>query len=218
MKFREEVFAKVFTYITVIALLGIIVVEAWKLQEERENLARAQEDIEAAASEIEYLYQEKETLESENEELSRFQRQWSPYAAYLESSQVEDLQLDLFSRPDLIPKAVCSALEEQALVRLEEQDEEIPEKIKADLTFDNPEGENIFLPLNTGNVNEETCLIYTAAYWEEQDMAAELIFEIDLTDLKEVAERDENGELIWTCVSYNTGKGWVGVRMEEDLE
>lgn len=218
MKFREEVFAKVFTYITVIALLGIIVVEAWKLQEEREELERAQEDIEAASSEIDWLYREKEALKSENEELSQFQREWSSYAAFLESSQVEELRLDLFSRPDLIPKEVYAALEETALDSLEEEEAEKPIKLKADLNFDNPDGENIFLTLNTGAVNEETCLIYTVAYWEEQDLAAELIFEIDLTEMEDVAERDENGELIWTCISYNAGKGWVGVRMEEDLE
>ena len=42
MRFREEVLAKIFTYITVAVLLGIVAFEAWGLSRESEAAERMQ--------------------------------------------------------------------------------------------------------------------------------------------------------------------------------
>lgn len=49
MRFREEVLAKIFTYITVAVLLGIVAFEAWGFRESRSRRKDA-EDKAAVAS------------------------------------------------------------------------------------------------------------------------------------------------------------------------
>ncbi|MBQ7840334.1 MAG: hypothetical protein IJ390_07630 [Lachnospiraceae bacterium] len=218
MKFREEVFAKIFTYITVIVLMGIVIFEAWSIQREKDRLADANKDIAALEEEVGAVVLENQTLTEENDNLEAFQKQWSSYAAFVENKDVMALKTDLFSRPELIPDEVSKALVNIAEEKRtqSEEEESLPEKVE--LSFDNPDGEDTFLPLNTGLGEAKNCLIYTAAYWDAADLAVELLFEIDFTKHKTMVERDENGEAIWTCIAYNVGNGWIGFRVEDDLE
>ena len=223
MKFREEVFAKIFTYITVIALLGVVVFEGLKLYETKVLLSDTDNQLAAAWEELQYANEINVKLEEENANLSAFMTQWGSYAAIVEENEVLTLKEDLFSRPDLIPDDVSDSILKytEELQKEDTKDNAKKKKEKettVDFSFDNPNGDNIFLPLNTGLGENGNCLVYTIAFWDEEKMYAELIFEIDLTEQKTIAERDENGELNWICIAYNVGEGWVGVRMEEDLE
>lgn len=111
MKFREEVFAKIFTYITVIILLGIIVFEALSLQGERNALKQEQERVSSIRKNLDTMVAANTRLKEENRELQIFQNTWLAYAAFVEESEVTSLKTDLFTRPDLIPdEAVKEAL------------------------------------------------------------------------------------------------------------
>lgn len=228
MRFREEVLAKIFTYITVVLLLGIVIFEAWTVQNERSKRKDAEETIASVQDSLQEAIDLNASLQEKNENLEAFQKEWESYAAFVESSDILALKTDLFVRPDMIPKEAIAALEEK--MRLEEgQDdaaadegeEEAVEQTRLnpeDFTFDNPDGEDIFLPLSMGVGSVQNCLVYTAAFHAREDAVIELLYEIDFEKQRSVIETDENGEIAWKCVCYNAGEGWIGIAQEEGKE
>lgn len=228
MKFREEVLAKIFTYITVIVLLGIVIFEAWTTQSERSRRKEAEETIASAQDSLQKMIDLNDDLREKNEELEAFRNEWGPFAAFVDSKEVLTLKADLFMRSELIPKeavdGLTALLEERAAEEASdgkdsagknEAQEETEEEAEMEFTFDNPEGENIFLPMSTGLGNQETCLVYTAAYEKGGEHVMELLYEIDFMKQRSVVETDESGEMEWSCVAYQIGDGWQAVKGEE---
>ena len=147
MRFREEMLSKIFTYITVIVLLGGVAFEAWSLQKERQ--------------------QRKETEA------------------------------------------------ELASVAIKEEEKEDAEKKEPAFTFDNPSGDNIFLPVSANSGDGENCLVYTVAYEEDGSHKIELLYEVVLDETGKIARRDRSGEVEWNCIAYQTGEGWKAAKGEE---
>lgn len=236
MKFREEVVAKIFTYITVILLLGIVIFEAWSLQGERSSLKEAKEELTVVHENLDTMIGANKKLQEENKELQIFQNTWLSYAAFVDDSEVLLLKSDLFTRPALIPgqaaqdalKRLTKQQKEQEEEQAEEQEEtdggkrtekpketEEEEEITLDLQFDNPKGEDVFFPISTDAVDAQSCLIYTAAFDKSEDVSVELIYELAFDSAGNVV-RDDNGEVDWRCIAYNAGDGWNGVEGEND--
>lgn len=223
MKFREEVLSKIFTYITVILLLGIVIFEAWSLQGERSELKQSQKDVALVQQNLDTMISMNAKLQEENKELQIFQNTWRPYAAFVESSEVLTLKTDLFVRPDLIPQEAKKAAEaffrtaqeKEGVTDTDDAAEDEEENKKLEFQFDNPDGEDIFFPLSLDSVNPQSCLIYTVAFEKTEDIPIELVYEITFENGNDV-ERDENGEVEWSCIAYNAGDGWNGIKGEND--
>ena len=79
MRFREEVLAKIFTYITVAVLLGIVAFEAWGLSRERSRRKDAEDNAAVLQEEVENMRDINSTLKKENGELSAFRNKWNVY-------------------------------------------------------------------------------------------------------------------------------------------
>jgi len=234
MRFREEVLAKIFTYITVAVLLGIVAFEAWGLSRERSHRKDAEDNAAVLQEEVENMRDINTTLKKENGELSAFRNKWNVYVSSLTSSEVLELQHDLFMRTDLIPQEAKEEIaEREAGLLAEETDgkstsEQSSSKSKTtdnartakivvgEYSFDNPNGENIFLPVSANTGDGENCLIYTAAYEEEGSHVIELLYEITLDESGTIARRDTTGEVEWYCVAYQAGGGWKATATKED--
>ena len=243
MRFREEVLAKIFTYITVAVLLGIVAFEAWGLSRERSRRKDAEDNAAVLQEEVENMRDINTTLKKENGELSAFRNKWNVYVSSLTSSEVLELQHDLFMRTDLIPQEAKEEIaKREAGLLAEETDgkttsEQSASKNKTSKTdtkskttdnartakivvgeysFDNPNGENIFLPVSANTGDGENCLIYTAAYEEEGSHVIELLYEITLDESGTIARRDTTGEVEWYCVAYQAGGGWKATATKED--
>lgn len=245
MRFREEVLAKIFTYITVIVLLGIVVFEAWGLQRERSRRKDAEDNAAVLQENVENMRDINSALKKENGELSAFRNKWNVYVSSLNSSEVLELQNDLFMRTDLIPQeAIEEIAEREAGLSAEEADgenasgsasesetksgnsksktnqtadaAEATEVVVGEYSFDNPNGENIFLPVSANTGDGENCLIYTAAYEEDGSHVIELLYEITLDESGTIARRDTTGEVEWHCVAYQAGGGWKATATKED--
>ena len=234
MRFREEVLAKIFTYITVAVLLGIVAFEAWGLSRERSRRKDAEDNAAVLQEEVENMRDINTTLKKENGELSAFRNKWNVYVSSLTSSEVLELQHDLFMRTDLIPQEAKEEIaEREAGLLAEETDgkstsEQSSSKSKTtdnartakivvgEYSFDNPNGENIFLPVSANTGDGENCLIYTAAYEEEGSHVIELLYEITLDESGTIARRDTTGEVEWYCVAYQAGGGWKATATKED--
>ncbi len=217
MRFREEMFRRILTFITVAVLFGIVVFEAISLQGTRNARAEAEKMVLELQEDLQTLSQSNEALRQEKEELTAFWEEWSPYAAFTESKEVLTLQSDLFQRPEMIPdevrEAVLSKLEEET-----RQDLQNPSKEEEELSFSfsDPGQDSVFLPLRTGGSDQDGCLVYTVAREENHGMPVELLFEVDFTVSGSVIDRDENGKIKWNCVAYDMGDGWQGIGPETD--
>ena len=237
MRFREEVLAKIFTYITVAVLLGIVAFEAWGLSRERSRRKDAEDNAAVLQEEVENMRDINSTLKKENGELSAFRNKWNVYLSSLTSSEVLELQHDLFMRTDLIPQEAKEAgllaeetdgksTSEQSSSKNKTSKTDIKSKttdnartakiVVGEYSFDNPNGENIFLPVSANTGDGEKCLIYTAAYEEEGGHVIELLYEITLDESGTIARRDTTGEVEWYCVAYQAGGGWKATATKED--
>ena len=121
MRFREEVLAKIFTYITVVVLLGIVAFEAWGLSRERSRRKDAEDNAAVLQEEVENMRDINSTLKKENGELSAFRNKWNVYVSSLTSSEVLELQHDLFMRTDLIPQEAKEEIAEREAGLLAEE-------------------------------------------------------------------------------------------------
>lgn len=223
MRFREEVLAKIFTYITVILLLGVVIFEAWSLQSERTKTKEIHDTADTLRENLDTMISMNASLQEDNEELQEFQSMWLPYAAFVESSEVLELKTDLFIRPDLIPQEAIDAAWEQLLAQREEEQEDSDgssgtdekEENTLEFAFDNPEGEDVFLPLGTDAAHRRCCLVYTAAFEKREELMIELLYEVGFDAEDGSVELDENGEVIWRCVAYHAGEEWIFAKGEE---
>lgn len=111
MRFREEMLSKIFTYITVLVLLGGVAFEAWSLQKERERRSEAETQLASAEETIQEMVDINGRLNKENADLTVFRDRWKLYASSLGNSEVLSLQTDLFMRTDLIPQEALDAVE-----------------------------------------------------------------------------------------------------------
>ena len=80
----------------------------------------------------------------------------------------------------LIPQEALDEVE--AAKREEPEKEEGKQKEdagrKSAFTFDNPTGDNIFLPVSANSGDGENCLIYTVAYETDGTRKIELLYEV----------------------------------------
>ena len=211
MRVREEMLSKIFTYITVIVLLGGVAFEAWSLQKERQQRKETEAELASVALSLEETADLNGKLKKENAELSAFRERWKLYASSMENSEVLALQSDLFVRTDLIPQ---EALDEIGAA-IKEEEKEDAEKKEPAFTFDNPSGDNIFLPVSANSGDGENCLVYTVAYEEDGSHKIELLYEVVLDETGKIARRDRSGEVEWNCIAYQTGEGWKAAKGEE---
>ena len=105
MRFREEVLAKIFTYITVAVLLGIVAFEAWGLSRERSRRKDAEDNAAVLQEEVENMRDINSTLKKENGELSKVYS--AEDEAILDNNNVEDakaleLLADINNRRDYL--------------------------------------------------------------------------------------------------------------------
>lgn len=242
MKYREEVMSKIFTYITVIILLGIIAFEAYLLQTERNKISELEEQNRQTYKDLITAREINYDLQVEKSELKKFQNQWITYAAYTESADVERYKTDLYSRINLIPEEAIADWKERKLELLleemkadnaqseeaesadaEDDDEKEAELSVEDIedpvfTFENPKGENLFLPFGHAEDPSDQVLIYTCVYPESKDEEGRilLMYELPLLKGRQVPRYDENNEIIWNCIAYNVGEGWIGICPEKE--
>ena len=218
MRFREEMLSKIFTYITVLVLLGGVAFEAWSLQKERERRSEVETQLVSAEENIQEMVDINGRLNKENADLTVFRDRWKLYASSLGNSEVLSLQTDLFMRTDLIPREALDEVVEAAK-REEPEKEEGKQKEdagrKSAFTFDNPTGDNIFLPVSANSGDGENCLIYTVAYETDGTRKIELLYEVVLDEKGKIARRNKNGEVEWYCIAYQTGEGWKAAKGEE---
>ena len=71
MRFREEMLSKIFTYITVIVLLGGVAFEAWSLQKERQQRKETEAELASVALSLEETADLNGKLKKENAEIGR---------------------------------------------------------------------------------------------------------------------------------------------------
>lgn len=218
MRFREEMLSKIFTYITVLVLLGGVAFEAWSLQKERERRSEVETQLVSAEENIQEMVDINGRLNKENADLTVFRDRWKLYASSLGNSEVLSLQTDLFMRTDLIPREALDEVVEAAK-REEPEKEEGKQKEdagrKSAFTFDNPTGDNIFLPVSANSGDGENCLIYTVAYETDGTRKIELLYEVVLDEKGKIARRNKDGEVEWYCIAYQTGEGWKAAKGEE---
>lgn len=212
MRFREEMLSKIFTYITVIVLLGGVAFEAWSLQKERQQRRETEKQLVSVEESLQEMTDLNGTLKEENAELAAFRERWRLYAASLENSEVLSLQSDLFMRTDLIPQEAQDEIEN---VKKREAARAKKETAETVFTFDNPSGDNVFLPVSANSGDGESCLVYTVAYEEGGTHRIELLYEIVLDGKGKIARRDKSGEVEWNCIAYQTGEGWKAAKGEE---
>lgn len=215
MRFREEMLSKIFTYITVIVLLCGVAFEAWSLQRERQQRRDVETQLASAKESLQEMEDRNGKLNAENTELAAFRERWKLYASSLENSEVLSLQSDLFVRTDLIPQEAQEEIEAAKKEEAEEGGEKKDTGEEAVFTFDNPDGDNIFLPVSANSGEGENCLIYTVAYEEDGTHKIELLYEIVLDEKGKIARRDKNGEVEWSCIAYQAGEGWKAAKGEE---
>ena len=236
MRFRAEVLAKIFTYITVAVLLGIVAFEAWGLSRERSRRKDAEDNAAVLQEEVENMRDINSTLKKENGELSAFRNKWNVYVSSLTSSEVLELQHDLIpqeAKEEIAEREAGLLAEETDGKSTSEQSSSKNKTSKTDTkskttdnartakivvgeySFDNPNGENIFLPVSANTGDGENCLIYTAAYEEEGSHVIELLYEITLDESGTIARRDTTGAVEWYCVAYQAGGGWKATATKE---
>ena len=242
MRFREEVFARICTIVTVVVLLGIVIFEAVKLQGMRNEYEQAHTTAASLQESLQKMVDANAVLQQKNGELEAFQEKWASYASFADSKEVLTLRSDLLSRPQLIPDQAKLALdrwldgregtpagengdsgkeEEKGSDRDKQTEEELAEEVPSRrflFAFRDPEGESVFVPASIGVGDEAACMIYTAAFEKNYEAVVELIFTVDFTVQHSVFERDSEGRIAWKCVAYNVGDGWQGVAPTEPLE
>lgn len=265
MKYREEVMSKIFTYITVIILLGIIAFEAYVLQTERNKAADLQSAYEQSQTDLKIVRELNYDLCDENAALEEFRNEWITYAAFTDVSMADRYKTDLFSRTVLIPQAALEDWQMRAYLELVEETQEESEDTEADenkddkkddkkeektegkkdlkkeqneeeeqedeltpedieipnFTFENPKGNNLYLQFGHTADPADAYMIYTCAYPEDESVEGNilLLYELPWDSETNVPLYDENGELIWNCIAYNIGEGWMGIRtVSEEME
>lgn len=212
MKFREEVFAKIFTYVTVIVLLGAILFESYVLQTERSARKELNQQLQKEQQLTEQLTASNIRLEERNLELQEFKDMWQDYSSFEDLEDVETLKEDLFSRSDLIPvDAIVDANIHQGA-----QAENIDEVHRYSFP---EEGEDAtFVPFRTSDGQNEDIVVYTTANDDKQDFYIELLYTVIMEEETGEPVVNEDGKIDWKCLAYNIGKGWTPLQAREVVE
>ena len=109
MNFKEDVFAKVITYITVAVLLGAMLVEAFVIYTERSEKKEIAGRLVSARASVSSLTKEKAELEAHNTELQEFKSKWENLVILADNEFCQELREELFRRPEVIPEEAIEA-------------------------------------------------------------------------------------------------------------
>ena len=122
MRFREEVLAKDFYLYYCRRAAGNRCIRGMGGFRESEAAEKDAEDNAAVLQEeVENMRDINTTLKKENGELSAFRNKWNVYVSSLTSSEVLELQHDLFMRTDLIPQEAKEEIAEREAGLLAEE-------------------------------------------------------------------------------------------------
>ena len=99
MSFREDVFAKILTYITVAVLLGAMLVEAFVIYMERREQERLEAEAVSAQEAINELSAQAHSLADQVEELQEFQDNWEDFVILTDNELCQKMREDLYQRP-----------------------------------------------------------------------------------------------------------------------
>ena len=221
MNFKEDVFAKVITYITVAVLLGAMLVEAFVIYTERSEKKEIAGRLVSARASVSSLTKEKEALEVQNSELQDFKSKWENLVILADDEFCQELREELFRRPEVIPEEAIEAslkaeLGEQGAEEEKAASEEQEESPSAAFVFPSPEDKEWFLPLNLGNKPSVEYLFYARAVDLERDRCIDLLYEVPVDGADDSPLLDEDGEIIWNCMAYDAGLGWTLITEEEE--
>ena len=222
MNIKEDVYAKVITYITVAVMLGAMLVEAFVIYTERSEKKEIAGQLVSARASVSSLSKEKAELEARNTELQEFKSKWENLVILADNEFCQELREELYRRPEVIPEEAVEAslkaeLEEQGVeeekAASEEQEEDSP---SAAFVFPSPEDKEWFLPLNLGNKPSVEYLFYARAVDVERDRCIDLLYEVPVDGADDSPLLDEDGEIIWNCMAYDAGLGWTLITEEEE--
>ena len=93
-------------------------------------------------------------------------------------------------------------------------EEENPGDIHAEFLFPDAERKDWLIPLNIGNEASLTYLFYARAEDQKRGKVIDLLYEVPVYYKTGIPKRDENGEIIWKCIAYDSGLGWQIVAEE----
>lgn len=229
MSFREDVFAKIVTYITVAVLLGAMLVEAFVIYRERREQTELEAQVASAQETINDLSAQSHSLTAQVEELQEFQDKWENFVILADNEFCQKMREDLSGRPEVIPEEAVEASllaeEADALVDGEETDatdteadEEETELSAADFSFPSADNKEWLLPLNLGNEPSVEYLFYARAEDAERGRYIDILFEVPVQRPGGDPELDEDGQIIWECLAYDAGLGWTLYTPEEETE
>ena len=109
MSFKEDVFAKVITFVTIAVLLGTMLVEAFAIYTERTDREAAQQRLEEAQLHAADLEETVRRMEDEIGELQNFRDNWQDLVILADNDICQLLREDLAGRPELIPEDAVQA-------------------------------------------------------------------------------------------------------------
>lgn len=223
ISFREDVFSKVVTYITVAVLLGAMLVEAFVIYMERNEKDELAARMDLAQESISNLTELNLQLSEEKQALQEFKDNWGDLVILADNELCQQLREELSGREELIPEAAIEAsilaeeadmLTEESL--LENQADELT--IKADFVFPDSGEKDWLIPLNLGNEPNAEYLFYVRAVDEKRERYIDLLYEVPVDRESGEIEKDEDGRVIWSCMAYDAGLGWQLYMEEEEME
>lgn len=217
MSFKEDIFAKIVTFITVTVLLASMILEAFYIYNERNEIDELHQRLARAESNINSLVNTNETLNKKNTELQEFKDNWETLVILTDNELCVELRNDLSERPELIPSAAIEeSLSNEEADRIVKEEED-PEECKACFNFPDPENKDWLIPLNHENEESLTYLFYARAEDIERGKVIDLLYEIPVYHGNGNPRKDENGDIIWNCIAYDAGSGWQ-ITLEEEAE
>ena len=97
MSFREDVFAKIVTYITVAVLLGAMLVEAFVIYTERREQEKLEAEAVSAQETINELSAQTHSLTQQVEQLQEFRDNWEDFVILTDSELCQRMREDLYA-------------------------------------------------------------------------------------------------------------------------
>ena len=225
MSFREDVFAKIVTYITVAVLLGAMLVEAFVIYTERREQEKLEAEAVSAQETINELSAQTHSLTQQVEQLQEFRDNWEDFVILTDSELCQRMREDLYARPEVIPQetkeasalaekadgleADAAAAQEAEKDAQEEEAEGSSGQITVDFAFPSPDNKEWLLPLNLGNEPSVEYLFYARAEDAERERYIDILFEVPVERPGGEPVLDEDGQIIWECLAYDAGLGWT---------
>ena len=233
MSFREDVFAKIVTYITVAVLLGAMLVEAFVIYMERREQTELEAQAASAQETINELSVQTHSLTAQVEELQEYKDKWENSVILADNELCQKMREDLSGRSEVIPEEAVEAslLAEEADSLSEAEDEEADaaedrkgtdaaeadtsedseetELTAAGFSFPSAENKEWLLPLNLGNEPSVEYLFYARAEDAERGRYIDILFEVPVDRPGGDPVLDDNGQIIWRCLAYDAGLGWT---------